>query len=37
MSINLMAVWFVILPALVLSILYFFLTNYILDRRLNLE
>ncbi len=37
MSINLMAVWFVILPALVLGILYFILTNYILERRLNLE
>lgn len=37
MSINLMAVWFVILPTIVLSLLHFFLTNYILDRRLNLE
>lgn len=37
MYINLAPVWFVILPAVVLGLLYFFLTDYILERRLNLE
>jgi hypothetical protein len=37
MKINLMAFWYWLLPAVVLGTLYFFLTNYILNRRLNLE
>lgn len=37
MAINLGIVWYVLLPAVVLGAIYFVLTNYILERRLNLE
>lgn len=37
MSINLGMVWYVLLPAVVLGVIYFVLTDYILERRLNLE
>lgn len=37
MSINLGMVWYVLLPAVVLGAIYFVLTNYVLERRLNLE
>ncbi len=35
--INFTVVWFLILPTVILGALYFLLTNYILERRLNLE